>query len=147
MVRTPKHSPAAAPDELETVAQLRIALRRFLAATDQVTAANGLTPRQYDLLALLHRPRTEGELNASDIADSLALSRSAVTELLTRAVDAGLVTRESAEADMRVKFLAPTEEGSRRFLAAVDDLRTDRERLLRLLRTAAVLAATLNSVL
>jgi len=132
-------------DELDTVAELRIALRRFAAATDEVTRAHNLTPRQYDLLALLHRQGGRGETTATDIAEQLGLSRSATTELLTRAAHAGLITRQTNPSDMRLKPLAPTAHGTARFLAAVDDLRSDRNRLLNLLRAAAILATALSS--
>lgn len=126
------------------MAEMRVALRRFIAATDEVTKEHGLTSRQYDLLALLHRPHDKPP-TASELAEQLSLSRSAVTELLTRAAEAGLVGREPATGDNRVKFLAPTQEGTRRFLAALNDLRNERQRLLTLLRTAAVLASTLTA--
>jgi DNA-binding MarR family transcriptional regulator len=131
-------------EELESVAALRVALRRFLAATDTVTAAHGLTPRQYDLLALLHA-RSDDALTSTAIADRLCLSRSATTELVTRAAGAGLIVRSGDEADARMKHIAPTREGTRRFYAAVTDLRAERYRLLKLLRVAAGLAATLTT--
>jgi len=139
-------SKALTPQELESVAALRVAIRRFLNATDEVTGAQGLTPRQYDLLALLHRP-SAGTLSATDIATQLCLSRSATTELLTRAAGAGLITRLSDSQDMRVKRLAATAEGTRRFSRAAKQLRAERNQLLALLRTAAAFAAALSSVI
>jgi len=133
--------------ELETVAALRVAMRRFVAATDDVTRAHGLTPRQYDLLALLHRPVADVELTATVVADELCLSRSATTELLTRASKAGLVTRHGDEDDMRVKHLVATPEGTKRFEAAVADLRSERNRILSLLQAAAALAGALSTAL
>ena len=133
-------------EELEGVADLRVAIRRFLAATNEVTSAHGLTPAQYDLLALLHRPG-QAEVTATSIADALCLSRSATTELLTRAAKAGLITREGSDDDMRIKRLSSTGEGTKRFTAAVRELRSDRIRLLKLLRTAAALAAALSTTL
>jgi len=141
-VRDAKHLANVKPssEELRTVADLRTALRRFAIASDAVTRAHGLTPRQYDLLAVLHAG--EGA-TPSALATSLSLSRSATTELLTRAVEAGLVARSLDERDGRIKNVTPTEEGTRRYLAAVGQLRTDRARLLELLTTAAGLAALL----
>jgi DNA-binding MarR family transcriptional regulator len=132
-------------EELESVAALRMALRRFLNATDAVTAAHGLTPRQYDLLAVLHSPSEEAGLTSTTIADRLGLSRSATTELVTRASTAGLIVRSGDEDDARMKHVAPTPEGTRRFHAAVVELRTERYRLLALLRVAAGLAAALTA--
>lgn len=79
MPRNPSHQ------ELETVAQLRIALRRFVFATDQVTERHGLTSREYDLLALLNAPGQD-LLSAGVISDQLCLSASATTELITPGV-------------------------------------------------------------
>jgi DNA-binding MarR family transcriptional regulator len=137
---------ALSAQELESVAALRVAIRRFLVASDEVTHAQGLTPRQYDLLALLHRPSIK-KTTATEIATQLCLSRSATTELLTRASTAGLITRTGDSDDMRVKHLKATPEGSKRFIRAAKDLRAERDQLLRLLRTAAALAATLASVI
>ncbi len=146
MVRSPKRDPAASasPAELEAVAELRVALRRFVVATDRATAVQGLTPRQYDLLAVLHSP-AGSSLSPGAIATRLSLSKSAATELLTRAVEAGLVSREVDPSDARTKRVTPTPEGTGRFLAAVVHLRGERARLLRLLRRAAGLAAALST--
>ena len=134
-------------EELENVADLRVAIRRFLAVSAEISSAHGLTPAYYDLLALLHRPSGGADLTASALAKELALSRSATTELLTRAANAGLITRVADPTDMRIKHLVPTAEGTARFHAAVDDLRSERHRLFALLQTAAALAATLSTAI
>jgi len=134
------------PNELETVAALRLALRRFMATSDEVTAAHELTPRQYDLLAVLHRPQGGAALSPSAIAREMALSKSATTELLTRAAAAGLVTRAADADNARSKHVVPTPEGTKRFYAAVDELRGERARLFEMLRVAAGLAAALSAV-
>jgi DNA-binding MarR family transcriptional regulator len=123
-------------DDLERVAELRIALRRFETATDRVTSRHGLTPRQYDLLAILHAPSRTGVV-ASAIADELSLSRNAMTELVSRAVQAGLVCRKEDARDARRKPLAPTARGGRRYKAAARELRLARGQLLDALRRAA----------
>ena len=134
------------PQELETVAQLRIALRRFLFATDQVTERHGLTSRQYDLLSLLNDPGQD-HLTASAIAEQLSLSPSATTELVTRASKAGLLERQLDPKDTRIKYVLPTKEGRKRFFAAVHDLRSERAKILGLLRAAAALATLLSTAL
>lgn len=134
------------PNELETVAALRVAMRRFMAASDEVTAAHDLTSRQYDLLALLHRPEPRDARTQTEIGKELGLSPSATTELLTRAAAAGLVTRAANTANGRIKHVQPTAEGTKRFYAAVGELRSERARLFELLRVAAGLAATLSTI-
>lgn len=123
------------PEDLETVAELRLALRRFQSATDAVTSARGLTPRQYDLLAILHAPSRVGAV-ASSLADEIGISRNAMTELLSRAQEAGLVVRDADRSDTRRKPIAPTRDGTRRYYATVIDLQPERDRLVALLRRA-----------
>lgn len=121
--------------QLDEVAELRVAVRRFQAASDRVTRLHGLTSRQYDLLALLHA--SSGEDAAGELADKLAITRNSMTELVTRAADAGLVTRLGDDHDGRRKPIVPTREGTARFYAAVADLAPERDLLLGLLRHAA----------
>lgn len=123
-------------DDLEGIAELRIAFRRFQAATDRIAFGHGLTPRQYDLLALLHAPTRAGA-GASAIADELSISRNAMTELVSRAVQAGLIYRQKDGTDARRKPLAPTTDGSRRYQAAARELGLARHLLLDALQLAA----------
>lgn len=129
--------------ELDAVVSLRVALRRFQSATDQVTRRHGLTPRQYDLLALLHGSDLRRH-TPSVIARDLRLERNTMTELVTRAAEAGLVSRTPDARDARGKHISPSEEGARRFLETVSELRPERARLLGLLREAASMAEALT---
>lgn len=119
-------------DDLVAIAELRSGLRRFLSVTDEVTRRHRLTPRRYDLLAMLHGAES-GSCTASELAERLRLSRNAITELITRAADAGLVRREPDTRDGRVKLIVPTREGSTRYLAAAGALAAERQRLFELL--------------
>jgi DNA-binding MarR family transcriptional regulator len=136
--KTKRKSPIL--DDFETVAELRLALRYFQAATDRITSAHALTTRQYDLLAVLHAPSHRGAL-ASEMADLLHISRNAMSELVSRAEHAGLVTRNEDPNDARRKPLAPTREGTNRYRAAVKDLQPEREELISILRRATKNAA------
>jgi DNA-binding MarR family transcriptional regulator len=123
-------------EELATIARLRAALRRFHAATDEITRQHGLTARRYDLLAMLHGSDSGG-CTATELAKLLQLNRNSTTELITRAENANLVTRAAATDDARVKLVRPTTEGTRRFFAALTDLAPERRRLLRILDDVA----------
>jgi DNA-binding MarR family transcriptional regulator len=117
--------------ELNAVAQLRAALRRFNAVSDEVTGRHGLTPRRYDLLAMLHaKPPSE---TATQLGRQLQLTLNATSELISRAEEAGLVKRTQSPADARVKAIVPTKEGSARYLRAVSELAAARQRLLAIL--------------
>jgi DNA-binding MarR family transcriptional regulator len=123
-------------DELTAIAELRAGLRAFHRATDAITERHGLTARRYDLLAMLHGKPQQAD-TARGLARLLQLSANATTELIDRAVAAGLVTRTGDGADARVKRIAPTAEGTRRFYAAVDELRPVRQRLFAILTEIA----------
>jgi DNA-binding MarR family transcriptional regulator len=129
------------PEELETVVQLRASLRRFAAATAEVTSRHRLTTRQYDLCLLI--ASGQGNLIGREVADALHLSPNTASELISRAEHEGLVKRNTATEDTRLKLLSLTSEGRRRFLATFDDLRPERARLLAMLKESVALASTL----
>lgn len=64
----------------------------------------------YDVLVHLSES-PQGRLPHQVLADSLLLSRSGVTRLVDRMVDAGLVCREASERDRRVSYVVLTQEG------------------------------------
>lgn len=132
----------APPGELDAVMRLRVALRRFEAASDEITRRHGLTPRQYDLLSVLHASDAARH-TPSRLALDLQLGRNSLTELVSRAAEAGLVHREPHGWDGRSKRIVVSVEGTRRYLAAVSELRPERTRLLAILREAAALAEEL----
>jgi len=131
------------PEELATVAQLRASLRSFAAATSEVAARHKLTARQYDLCLLV--ASGEGSVIGRGVADSLHLSANTASELISRAEQEGLVKRSPSKRDTRLKPLSLTAEGRRRFLAAFNDLRPERARLLAILEESVTLASRLLS--
>jgi DNA-binding MarR family transcriptional regulator len=61
-------------------------------------------------------------------------------------VNAGLVIRALDDDNARIKHVTPTDEGSKRFFAAVAKLRAERRRIFELLQLAAGLATALSIV-
>ena len=114
--------------EYQAAAQLRLALRRFLRRSEQVARAHGLTPQRYQLLLLIKA--AEGKATVGGLCRSLQLGQSNVTQLVRRAEDLGLVRRELATEDARVRYLSLTTEGERRLAAAVAELSEDRAALV-----------------
>ena len=110
---------------LELAAEFRTALRRFLRRTKVVAARHGLTTERYDLLLMIKAAPSEHS-TVTELCESLQLRQTAVTELVKRAEDAGLVTREQSQRDARVSLLALTPEGDRRVLETWEELREDR---------------------
>ncbi len=113
------------PDELRRSAAFRSELRRFLARTEAVTGQEGLTPQRYDLLLQL-KAAPEGHSTVTELGRRLHLRQTAVTELVKRAEDTGLVQRRRSAADRRVYLLELTEDGDRRVTRAWRALRRDR---------------------
>lgn len=114
--------------ELREAAAFRTALRRFLQRTKDVADGAGLTSERYDLL--LQIAATGGGVRITELCESLQLRQTAVSELVKRAVDAGLVRKEQAEDDRRAVSVRLTPEGRRRLMRAFHGLGADRAALL-----------------
>jgi len=86
-----------------------------------------LTPQRYLLLLTIKgSPGGTERISVGEVADHLSLSRNAVTEICTRAEQAGLIRREAGKDDRRVVYLRLTAEGDRRLCGAVRALEQDR---------------------
>ena len=109
-------------------AEFRAELRRFLRRSEDLARQHGLTPRQH-LLLLQIAGAEEGITTVSARVPALALTQSAVTELVQRAEQAGLVQRAGSKLDGRVVHLSLTAEGERRLAAVHDALGPERAQL------------------
>lgn len=114
--------------ELRRAAAFRSALRRFLARTDEVANAAGLTSQRYDLLLAIKAGPGETS-TVTELSSRLSLRQTAVTELVKRAEEAGLIERSASRTDGRVFVLALSAEGERRLMAAFVALRDERRQL------------------
>jgi len=112
----------------ESAAQFRAELRRFLRYSEDCARRNGLTPRQH-LLLLQIGGAPDGTTTVTRLVDTLALTQSAVTELVQRAEAAGLVQRATSPTDARVANLTLTREGEERLAAVHDSLGPERTHL------------------
>ena len=113
-------------------ARFRAALRRFLRNSEDAARACGITPRQHHLL--LQIAGSEGKTaTVSELVETLALTQSAVTELVQRAVQAGLVARTNSVSDGRVVHLSLTKDGAARLARVHDQLGPERAVLRRLI--------------
>lgn len=113
-------------------AEFRAELRRFLKRSEDCSRANGLTPRQH-LLLLQIAGAKESRTTVSELVSTLALTQSAVTELVQRAEAAGLVERTPSERDGRVVILSLTRVGQDRLDAVYRALGTERAQLRRVI--------------
>lgn len=111
--------------ELVRGARMRAALRGLLRRTEELAAQQGLTAQRYTLLLQIEAS-PECESTVGELTEKLQLGQTAVTEIVKRAVAAGLIERRRSEADGRVTLLRLTPEGARRMYAVFDALETDR---------------------
>jgi len=112
------------------VSALREALREFLRESELIAQASGLTPQRH-LLLLMIKGAPDGSEHAtvSELAKRLRLAQTTVTDLVSRAEQAGLIEREQSEADARVAILRLTAEGERRLARSFRAHAAERERL------------------
>ncbi|HVU79038.1 MAG TPA: MarR family transcriptional regulator [Gaiellaceae bacterium] len=123
-----------ATNRYAAAAEFRAELRRFLKQSEDCARAYGLTPRQH--LLLLQIAGAEGEqTTVSQLVSTLALTQSAVTELVQRAEAAGLVTRQQSPSDGRVVYLSLTPLGAERLAAVHDALGAERAQLHRVVES------------
>jgi DNA-binding MarR family transcriptional regulator len=109
-------------------ARFRAELRRFLRRSEDCARGLGITPRQH-LLLLQIGGAPEGTTTVSDLVGTLALTQSAVTELVQRAEAAGLVERAQSSRDGRVVNLSLTPLGEEKLGAIYDALGPERVHL------------------
>ena|SRR3954453_4761985 len=112
------------------VAEFRAALRRFLRRSERIARQSGLTPQRYLLLLMIKgAPDGAEQSTVTELANRLQLAQSSVTELVSRAEEAGLVDREQSHSDARVAHLRLTAEGERRLQLSFTQLVTERAQL------------------
>jgi DNA-binding MarR family transcriptional regulator len=94
------------------VASFRVALRRFFRMTEIAARDSGLTPRQYLLLLLVKgAPDQSEQTTVGELCKRLYLAQSTVTELVSRAEQAGLVRVTQSASDGRVSEIRLTADG------------------------------------
>jgi DNA-binding MarR family transcriptional regulator len=121
---------AITTSDIVAVAAFRAALRGFLRRTERIARQSGLTPQRYLLLLMVKgAPDGSEKSTVTELSERLQLAQSTVTELVSRAEEAGLIEREQSQTDARVAHLRLTEEGERRLMLAFTGLATERSNL------------------
>jgi DNA-binding MarR family transcriptional regulator len=116
--------------DVVSVAAFRAGLRRFLRISERNSRAAGLTPQRYLLLLMIKgAPDGSEQSTVTELAERLQLAQSTVTELVGRAEETGLVTRERSADDGRIAHLRLTEEGERRLERAMTSNASERKAL------------------
>ncbi|MGE3075720.1 MAG: MarR family winged helix-turn-helix transcriptional regulator [Dehalococcoidia bacterium] len=89
----------------------RLAIRRFLAFSENAAREIGIDPQQHQLLLSIRALGGESGLTIGEAAESLLLRHHSTVELADRAIRNDLVTRNRDEADRRVVRLALSAKG------------------------------------
>ncbi len=107
--------------EFEQLLELRTGLRRFLHWSEEQAKAAGITPAQHQLMLAVRGHPGGGNPTIGELAECLLLRPHSTSELIDRAVSAGLVTRSPDAANASIVRVALTERGAEtlRGLAAV----------------------------
>jgi len=96
---------------------LRFTDRAMRALDKELTAAHGISVKEFDVLITLYNA-PDGRLRMTELADRVILTPSGVTHLMTRLERNGLVSRVVAEDDRRSFFATLTDDGDRRLREA-----------------------------
>jgi DNA-binding MarR family transcriptional regulator len=92
--------------------------QRLTCALDrELSAAHGLSASEFEVLQQLHQARPSS-LRMSELADGAHLSQSALSRLVSRLVDDGLVQRAECANDRRSLFVELTPAGEERYAGA-----------------------------
>ncbi|HEY7974912.1 MAG TPA: MarR family transcriptional regulator [Ktedonobacterales bacterium] len=117
--------------EIEGVAALRYALRRFSRKTEIEARRIGLTPQQYFLLLAIRGFPNRETANITELAERLQVRHNAVIGLVNRAEERGLVQREpnGPGEDRRVVQVRVTALGEETIQRLAQVLRDERRRV------------------
>jgi DNA-binding MarR family transcriptional regulator len=116
--------------EAAQVAEFRVALRRFQQQTDVIARECGITPSWYMLmLQIKGAPDLTEQTTVSALSRRLQLAQSSVTELVSRAHQAGLIERAPSPGDARMVLLRLSPQGEEVFARAFRGLAAEREAL------------------
>ena len=97
-------------EHLKGLADFRLALRRFLAASEAISSGAGVTARQYQALLAI-KARGTGATAMKDLAEELLLTHHAAVQLVDRLAKAGLARRRPAPQDRRSVMLELSPKG------------------------------------
>ena len=98
--------------EFEQLLALRTGLRRFLRWSEEQAKAAGITPAQHQLLLAVRGHRDGAGPTIGEIATCLLLRPHSASELVDRAVTAGLITRSADHGNASIVRVALTPLGS-----------------------------------
>ena len=127
------------PERFKGLSGFRQALRRFLAASEVISRAAGVTQQQYQAMLAI-KASDRGEITIGDLAETLLLTPQAAVQLVDRLTKAGFAERTQSQEDRRVVLLSLTPQGD-----ALIDALAERH-LEEMLRQEPALRRSLNQL-
>jgi DNA-binding MarR family transcriptional regulator len=110
-----------------TVAEFRAAFEHYVRAGKRIVGRYGLPPKRYALLLMIKgAPDGSERTTVTELSRRLELAQHTTTELVGRAVKAGLIRRTVSSEDRRVVHLTLSARGERQLLKAFNALAPER---------------------
>ena len=110
MVKKPKDDLTDA--DYEALSNLRYTLRRFMDFSASAAQEEGLPAQQHQALLAIRGHRGEDAMTIGILAERLLIAPHSATELVSRLVAAGYVSRQTDPADKRRQTLELTEKAN-----------------------------------
>jgi len=101
------------PQDYAALAELRYQVRRFLNFSERAARAQGLEPRQHQLMLALKGLPAGSPPRIVTLAERLQIRHNSAVELVNRLVARGLLQRQRSGADRREVLLKLTAPGQR----------------------------------
>ncbi|MBB3464613.1 DNA-binding MarR family transcriptional regulator [Rhizobium sp. BK377] len=109
-MKTPKNDLTDA--DYEALSNLRYTLRRFMDFSASAAQEEGLPAQQHQALLAIRGHRGEDAMTIGILAERLLIAPHSATELVSRLVAAGYVSRQTDPADKRRQTLELTEKAN-----------------------------------
>ncbi|WP_446745272.1 MarR family winged helix-turn-helix transcriptional regulator [Silvibacterium acidisoli] len=116
--------------DLRELAEFRYSLRKFLRFSENAARRHGVTPQQHQLMLGVAGFTKSGTATISELAEFLQEKNHSVVGLVERAVESGLVSRASSEADRRAVVVSLTPRGEE-VLAELTEIHHDEVKRMR----------------
>jgi DNA-binding MarR family transcriptional regulator len=97
-------------EQFAGLAGFRLALRRFVAASEAINREAGVTQQQYQAMLAI-KTRTAEAMPMKELAEQLLLTHHAAVQLVNRLAKAGLAARSPSNEDRRSVLLTLTPAG------------------------------------
>ncbi|KQY36029.1 transcriptional regulator [Caulobacter sp. Root1455] len=102
----PVDNPALTEDDYRALGDFRLAIRQFLAFSEQGAREHGLSAQQHQALLAIKAHPGPDPISIGELSRSLLIKNHSAVELVARLVERDLVARRDSDADRRRVVLA-----------------------------------------